>query len=110
MNLPGGAETIGYASEDDLTYASHEFVVIRLGGAYYWASDSTCSCSSPFADLEFPEDFYTGSAVDALNALTDWSTGYGVEDSSLRTALMQEGAGIVSRIDNTLRWFNTLHP
>ena len=86
-----GTKVVGYASECDLSYEFHEFVVLyneeeRL---YYWSSDSGCSCPAPFEYHEFPDDFSSGNSVEALNALTRWSTGIHVEDDGLRTKLMQ---------------------
>lgn len=86
--LPEGVKEVGYASETDLSYEFNDFLVLEKGGVYYWASDVGCSCPSPFDYHTFPDDFGSGNALQALNALDEWSKGIPVEDNSLRTKLM----------------------
>lgn len=81
-------EVIGCAGESGLFYEFNEFIVLLHAGAYYWSSDSGCSCPSPFEDHQFPGDFESGNAVQALNALDEWSQGTPVDDDGLRTRLM----------------------
>lgn len=83
-----GIEQVGYASESDLYYEYHDFMVLRKDDVYYWASDSGCSCPCPFEYLSFPGDFESGNAIQALNALDAWGSGIDVEDEGLRTKLM----------------------
>jgi hypothetical protein len=81
-------ECVGYAEHKGLYYEFDEFMVLRRGDLYYWAVDTGCSCPSPFDRHNFPDDFESGSAIDALNALTEWSEGIEVEDDGLRMKLM----------------------
>lgn len=89
--MPYDAEHIGTAYDPRMSYGFDEFMVLRLDGTYYWASDSGCSCPSPFQDHQFPADFESGNAIGALNALTEWSGDMPVDDDGLRTALMNAG-------------------
>jgi len=86
-------EVVGYAYELDLEYQFCEFLVLRKSDVYYWASDSGCSCPTPFEYHSFPGDFKSGNVIDALNALTEWSKGGKIEDNGLRTALMNAPTG-----------------
>lgn len=85
--LPGYTE-VGYAHETDLDYQFNDFLVLEKDGVYYWSEDQGCSCPSPFESHVFPDDFQSGNAIHALNALTAWSEGIPVEDDGLRTKLM----------------------
>jgi hypothetical protein len=85
---PDDPEVVGFASETGLSYEFHEFAVLRRGGLYYWSSDRGCSCPMPWEDHAFPDDFQSGNAIEALNALDTWSKGITVEDDGLRTKLM----------------------
>lgn len=86
--LPEGVKEVGYASETDLSYEFNEFLVLEKDGVYYWSSDCGCSCPAPFDYHDFPADFSSGNALQALNALDEWSKGIPVEDNGLRTKLM----------------------
>jgi|SRR5687768_2287599 len=45
-------------------------VWIDKDGTYYWASDSGCSCPSPFEDYNRLEDANSGTKWEAINYLT----------------------------------------
>lgn len=85
---PDDPEVIGFASETEMSYEFHEFVVLRKNDVYYWSTDSGCSCPCPWDEHEFPGDFESGNAIQALNALDAWSKDIPVEDDGLRTKLM----------------------
>jgi hypothetical protein len=86
------SEITGFASKSGLFYEFSDFVVLLHGGTYYWSSDSGCSCPSPFESHQFPDDFGSGNAVQALNALDEWSQGTPVDDDGLRTRLISARA------------------
>lgn len=63
-----GLTTIGEVNWDDESYRFDLTAVWRdASGALYWASDSGCSCPSPFEDITALDQLATGT-VDELEA------------------------------------------
>lgn len=64
--------------EEEPNYDFHMFVVWKeeKGGKnarYYWASDSGCSCPAPFEDYHSLEDLESGTALQSISALKNWT-------------------------------------
>ena len=75
-----GLTQVTWVDEQDLSYEFNEFVVYKNEtGILYWASDSGCSCPSPFEDIHTINDLCNGSKEDCLRALDEWGAG-SVED------------------------------
>lgn len=67
-----GLETVGTVSWDDEPYQFDLTIVLRdRDGRLYWASDSGCSCPSPFEDFTSIEDLRTGTVYQLIQELTD---------------------------------------
>lgn len=62
-------------AELDFSSGSYEFDITAVWvkkdapGKFYWASDSGCSCPSPFEDFHEIEQFESGGFKEARNAL-----------------------------------------
>lgn len=67
-----GLTTIGEVEWSEPCYDFDLTVLWRdEAGKLYWASDSGCSCPSPFEDLGGLNDLSTGSAHEFAKILTD---------------------------------------
>jgi hypothetical protein len=65
-----GLEVVGEINWIDECYEFDLSVVWKdAEGKYYWASDSGCSCPSPFEDFNSLDDLNSGSKQDAINFL-----------------------------------------
>ena len=53
-------------------YEFDMFVVWTDGKHLFWATDSGCSCPSPFEDFRAVSDLSTGSRDDCLRAIDAW--------------------------------------
>lgn len=72
-----GLTTIGEVQWDDDCYGFDLTVVWKHeDGSFYWASDSGCSCPSPFEDYTSLESLESGTKWDALRAIQDRSDNY----------------------------------
>ena len=89
-----GLELVGSASEDDMSYEFDIFAVWKdESGNLYWASDSGCSCPSPFESYVFgrePQGGYeyalTKSTVAEVHkALDEWTEEYDGSFNKSRT-------------------------
>jgi hypothetical protein len=65
LELVGEVEWSARSYEFDLTAVWRDATT----GAFYWASDSGCSCPSPFENTTF-DDLHTGTKFEALAELT----------------------------------------
>jgi hypothetical protein len=67
-------EEAGYVIVGCADYGSYDFedfLVLEKDGRYYWATDSGCSCFSPFEGLE-EDELTEGTPQEILKALADW--------------------------------------
>jgi hypothetical protein len=80
--------TIVYDVDAADAYEFDQFVIWRDGaGRYFWASDSGCSCPSPFEDVSNRDELEQGEARYALKALADWITSEDWSFQSRRNAV-----------------------
>lgn len=66
---------LSIVAEDDQggSYEFDKFVVwADVNRNYYWATDSGCSCPSPFEDYTSVSDLTAASAADILKAYNSW--------------------------------------
>lgn len=68
-----GLTVVGTAYEDGLCYEFDLFIVWRdASGGLRWASDSGCSCPTPFEDITL-DDTAQGTVAEAHAALREWA-------------------------------------
>lgn len=72
-------EAFGLTMVDSLDIAgSYEFDIFAVwtdGKRLYWASDTGCSCPTPFENFHSTADLCTGSKADCLRAIESWADG-----------------------------------
>lgn len=74
-----GMELVASVERDDLSYEFDIFALWRdtVSGAYFEASDSSCSCPSPFEDYRKLSDLHRVEDEAAVRAAVDeWNAGY----------------------------------
>lgn len=73
-----GLEIVGVASDQYASSGFDDFVVWRdlETGQLFWASDSGCSCPSPFEDYRTRDDLTTGTATEAAAAALAWAESF----------------------------------
>jgi hypothetical protein len=79
-----GLEVVGEAGDELASYSFDMFVIWRdERGNLYHASDSGCSCPSPFEDYKKVSDLATATVAEIHAALDEWA---GRDDSYRRVA------------------------
>lgn len=73
-----GLTTVGQIDWEEPDYSFNMTVVWKdKDGKLYWASDSGCSCPSPFEDYHSIDQLETGSFFDLARYLEENPTEYG---------------------------------
>lgn len=71
-----GLEKVLELDEQDMSYEFNTFVVWKdKDGVYYWASDSGCSCPSPFESYNDLASLEHGPIERARDAAVEWVKG-----------------------------------
>lgn len=90
-----GLSLVGMVDEIDLSYEFDMFGVWKdENGHLYYASDSGCSCPSPFETYYSKDDLTKATPQECLSALDEWMVDWGKHkkradgEGFLRTALM----------------------
>lgn len=93
-----GLEVYGDAWRE-MSYEYDAFIIWKQPstGAYLWASDSGCSCPTPFEEYDL-SSLPVGSLQDALVDLKAWTTEYewGVDERT------EAAKGLIDRIEKEL--------
>lgn len=76
-----GLTIIGEVEWSEPCYSFDTTVVWKHeDGTFYWASDSGCSCPTPFEDYTSLEDLSSGTKWDAIKAIQDMNNPTNEED------------------------------
>jgi hypothetical protein len=85
-----GLEIVVTIEREDLSYEFDMFVVWKdTNGALYYATDSGCSCPSPFENHTSIADLTYATKAEIIAALDEWGSASDVERADLIDALQR---------------------
>lgn len=89
----------GWASYDfDMTIVWQD-----ADGKLYWASDSGCSCPTPFEDFQSLEDLETGGSFQCAKAITDRFTEFSENGWHGEQEVADTGAQVFALLDKLMK-------